>query len=48
MLVKSIDKTTLPGDNGGLLGITCIWFDKNQTFQSFRFSTKDLMHKKDD
>jgi len=44
MMVKSIDKATFTKDTSALLGITCIWFDKNQAPHSDRFSTKDLKH----
>jgi len=46
MLVKSVDKTTLNvgGDKPGLLGVTCVWFNKEQSLCSYRFNTKDLIH----
>jgi len=45
MLVQSVDKTTMQNtSSGGLLGVTCIWFDKNNAIQKHRFSTKDIQH----
>lgn len=50
MLVKTVDKHTLPGEaptiegdkSSMLMGVTCVWFDKSQVLQKYRFSTKDL------
>lgn len=42
MLIQSVDKTTLPAAGSGLLGVTCIWFNKDWGIERFRFSTKDI------
>ena len=42
MLVQSVDKQTIRNEKGILLGVTCIWFDKNQCLQKHRFNTKDI------
>lgn len=41
MLVQSVDKTVM-GERPTLLGITCIWFTKNNELQKHRYNTKDL------
>ena len=41
MLVQSVDKSTM-AERPMLLGITCIWFTKNNELQKHRYNTKDL------
>lgn len=43
MLVQAVDKMPMKeGDRVSLLGVTCIWFSKDQVLQKSRFSTKDI------
>ena len=48
MLVKEKVEKSFKDREGNLsntlIGIKCIWFDKNQVLQKAIFSTKDLMH----
>ena len=53
MIVERVERTHIPdpskkspyisnGDKTKLVGIRCIWFDKNFTLQKHTFNTKDL------
>lgn len=45
MVVEKVSHTLMDKDgvkSNSFAGIRCAWFDKNQTYQSAVFSTKDL------
>jgi len=44
MIVERVERVEMRGnvEKSRLLGIRCIWFDKNFTLQKHTFNTKDL------